>query len=169
MEKTLHDVISTSEINTTMTRDVGVLPIPGNGQTRILIMDDSQVVISALSEILPEMGYEVEFARNGDQAISTYQKEKNSGYSFDIVIIDLNISKGLGGEETMKKLLEIDPKIQAIVSSGYPTEAAMLKPDKFGFKAAIAKPYRIEELSEIINKMMHKGNSQLVKGGGVSR
>jgi CheY-like chemotaxis protein len=169
MEKTLHDVISTSEINTTMTRDVGVLPIPGNGQTRILIMDDSQVVISALSEILPEMGYEVEFARNGDQAISTYQKEKNSGYSFDIVIIDLNISKGLGGEETMKKLLEIDPKIQAIVSSGYPTEAAMLKPDKFGFKAAIAKPYRIEELSEIINKVMHKGNSQLVKGGGVSR
>jgi PAS domain S-box-containing protein len=169
MEKTLHDVISTYEINTTMTRDVGVLPIPGNGQTRILIMDDSQVVISALSEILPEMGYEVEFARNGDQAISTYQKEKNSGYSFDIVIIDLNISKGLGGEETMKKLLEIDPKIQAIVSSGYPTEAAMLKPDKFGFKAAIAKPYRIEELSEIINKVMHKGNSQLVKGGGVSR
>jgi hypothetical protein len=45
----------------------------------------------------------------------------------------------------------------------------MLKPDKFGFKAAIAKPYRIEELSEIINKVMHKGNSQLVKGGGVSR
>ena len=69
----------------------------------------------------------------------------------------------------MKKLLEIDPKIQAIVSSGYPTETAMLKPDKFGFKAAIAKPYRIEELSEIINKVMHKGNSQLVKGGGVSR
>jgi DNA-binding NtrC family response regulator len=65
---------------------------------------------------------------------------------------------GLDGEETMKKLIEIDPKIQAVVSSGYPTEAAMLKPYKFGFKAAIAKPYRIEELSELLNKVVEKRN-----------
>ena len=158
MEKTLHDVISASESKTKMPQDIGALRVSDKGKTKLLIMEDSQVVISALSETLPELGYEVKFAINGDQAISAYGKEQTSGYPFDIVLIDLNISMGLDGEETMKKLIEIDPKIQAVVSSGYPTEAAMLKPYKFGFKAAIAKPYRIEELSELLNKVVEKRN-----------
>jgi CheY-like chemotaxis protein len=142
-----------------MLKNIGTQNISGRGKARILVMDDAQVVISALRENLPELGYEIEFAINGDQAISLYKKELYSGNRFDIVLIDLNIAKGLGGEETIKKLIEIDPKVQAIVSSGYPTEAAMLKPEKFGFRAAIDKPYRMEELNELLNKVMKKGNS----------
>lgn len=162
MEKILQDVIFESESKTAIKQNFGAPNISVKEEARILVMDDAQVVISALKENLPELGYKVEFARNGDQAISLYKQAIYSGHRFDIALIDLNIAKGLGGEETIKKLIEIDPNIQAIASSGYPTEAAMLKPEKFGFRAAIAKPYRIEELSELLNKVMKKGNSLLV-------
>jgi CheY-like chemotaxis protein len=130
----------------------------GTGRVRILVMDDAPAVTMALRENLPDLGYEVEFARSGDEAIAMYKKALESGHSFDVVLMDLTISEGLGGEETIPRLIEIEPKIRAIVTSGYPTEPAMMKPERFGFRAAIAKPYTIEELGEVLHRVIEGGN-----------
>ena len=116
----------------------------------------------ALGENLPDLGYEVEFARNGNEAISMYMKALESGHSFDVVLIDLTISDGLGGEETIGRLIQIDPEIRAIVTSGYSTKPAMMKPEESGFRAAIAKPYSVEELDKVLYRVIEGENQVIV-------
>ena len=64
----------------------------------------------------------------------------------------------MAGKEAIQKLLEIDPKAKAIVSSGYPDNPVMSDFDKHGFKGVITKPYNITELSKILNKVMAEDN-----------
>jgi CheY-like chemotaxis protein len=130
--------------------------------TRILVLDDAQVITMALSETLPDLGYEIQIARNSEEAVSKYMKAQESGHSFDVVLIDLTISDGRGGEETMRRLIQIDPEIRAIVTSGYLTKPAMIKPKIFGFSAAIAKPYSIEELDKVLHRVIEGGNRVIV-------
>ena len=87
-------------------------------------------------------------------ASELYKKSKNSGRPFDVVIIDLTIPGGMGGRETMQKLLEIDPYVKAIVSSGYSDDAVMSNYMNYNFKGVIAKPYRIEELSRTVRSVL---------------
>ncbi|MDO8744406.1 MAG: hypothetical protein Q7J76_04800 [Candidatus Brocadiaceae bacterium] len=61
---------------------------------------------------------------------------------------------GMGGMETMQKLLEIDPHVRAIVSSGYSDDAVMSNYTNYNFKGVITTPYRIEELSKTVNSML---------------
>jgi CheY-like chemotaxis protein len=158
LEKTLRDVIRTSGSEKIVRKRREAQENSGTGRARILVMDDAPVVMMALDENLPDLGYEVEFARNGDEAISMCRKALESGHSFDVVLIDLTISDGLGGKEAIRRLIEIDPEIRAIVTSGYPNEPAMMKPERFGFRAAIAKPYRIEELGEVLHRVIEGEN-----------
>jgi DNA-binding NarL/FixJ family response regulator len=76
------------------------------------------------------------------------------GQPFDVVIMDLTIPGGMGGKEAIKKLLEIDPKVKAIVSSGYSTDPVMADFRSYGFSGVAVKPYNIEELSEILDKVI---------------
>ncbi len=96
----------------------------------------------------------MEFASEGDEAIRLYQKARETERSFDCVILDLTIAGGMGGEETIQKLREIDPGVKAIVSSGYSSAPIMATYSKYGFREVIAKPYNIQELSEKLHKVM---------------
>jgi CheY-like chemotaxis protein len=154
LEKTLRDVMYPPASAKISQKNSQPLKSSGTRKTKILVMDDTQLILNALGEYLPDLGYEVEFAKNGDDAISLYTKALNSGHLFDVVLVDLHIAQGLGGEDTIQRLIAADPNVRAIVTSGYPAEAAMVAPQKFGFKAAITKPYRIEELGEIIQKVL---------------
>ncbi|HHT9138360.1 MAG TPA: ATP-binding response regulator, partial [Candidatus Wunengus sp. YC60] len=133
-------------------KDVEEQLIPGKG--RILVMDDEAFVRDVAGRMLTKLGYEVDFARNGAEAIGLYKKLKDSGQPFDAVIIDLTIPGGMGGKETIQKLLEIDPDVKAIVSSGYSDDAIMSDYRKYKFSGVIAKPYRIEELSKTVHQVI---------------
>ncbi|RLB90540.1 MAG: hypothetical protein DRH50_12220 [Deltaproteobacteria bacterium] len=125
-------------------------PLVGKG--RILVMDDEEIVRRVSGEMLKSFGYEVEFARDGTEAIEVYKNAKESGNAFDAVIMDLTIPGGMGGKEAIKKLLELDPDVKAIVSSGYSNDPVMADFRKYGFRAVVAKPYEIKELGEVIHK-----------------
>ena len=127
-------------------------PITGKG--KIMVMDDEEVIRDSLGEILTFLGYEVGFARDGEEAITIYKKAKDTGQSFDAVILDLTIRGGMGGKETIGKLIEIDPKVKAIVSSGYSTDPVMADFKNYGFSGVVAKPYDIKELSEALDSVI---------------
>lgn len=127
-------------------------PIYGKG--RVLVMDDEEIVRAVAEAILSELGYEVEFAVDGAAAIEAYKFAKKSGKPFNAVILDLTIPGGMGGKETIKKLLEVDPAVKTIVSSGYSSDPIMSDFTKYGFSAVIAKPYRVAELSRIIHQVV---------------
>lgn len=127
-------------------------PIYGKG--RLLVMDDEEIVRAVAEAILTELGYEVEFAVDGASTIEAYKFAKKSGNPFDAVILDLTIPGGMGGKDTIKKLLEVDPAVKAIVSSGYSSDPIMSDFTKYGFRAVIAKPYKVAELSMIVHTVV---------------
>jgi CheY-like chemotaxis protein len=105
----------------------------------------------------------VELAENGEEAVALYQRAKESGQSIDGVILDLTVPGGMGGLETIKTLLTIDPGVKAIVCSGYSNEPALLDYDRHGFKGALSKPYRISELQESLSKVLGTNITEEVK------
>jgi CheY-like chemotaxis protein len=124
------------------------------GQARFLVMDDEEMVREVIGRMLDHLGYEADFASDGSQAIEEFARAKEAGRPFVAVILDLTIPGGMGGKETIKKLLEIDPHVKAIVSSGYSDDLMMADFRKYGFCEVIAKPYKISELSKTLHKVI---------------
>jgi len=127
---------------------------PSQGKGRILVMDDEDVVRKLLYNMLTRAGYEVILTEDGAEAIERYTEAKESGQPIDAVILDLTVPGGMGGEEVMKKLLQIDPEVKGIVSSGYANDPVMAKYKKHGFKGVVAKPYKISELRKTLHSIL---------------
>ena len=129
---------------------------PVFGNRRILVMDDEKMIRDLAGGILKHLGYEVEFSENGAEAVEVYEEAMKSGDPFDAVVLDLTVRGGMGGREAIRKLLEIDPEVIGIVSSGYSDNAVMTDFKKYGFRGVVAKPYNVREMSEMIAKLNFK-------------
>ncbi len=121
---------------------------------RVLLMDDEEMIREITAEILSALGYDAEFAKNGDEAICIYEDAAKSGRRFDVVILDLTIPGGMGGKEAIQRLIDIDPEVKGIVSSGYSNDPVMAEFRQFGFSGIITKPFKIEELSEVLRSII---------------
>jgi PAS domain S-box-containing protein len=118
------------------------------GTGNILLMDDEEFIRDTAKKIIEYLGYNVTLAKNGTEAMALYS------VNFDLVILDLNISDGMGGKETAKAILNINPKAKIIVSSGFVNDIVITNYEDFGFCGKMNKPYTINELSAIIHKFI---------------
>ena len=75
------------------------------GEGRVLLMDDEEMVLEVVGDMLKYLGYEVAFARNGNEAIEFYKRTKAAGHPFDVVIMDLTIAGGMGGSKILQKVM----------------------------------------------------------------
>lgn len=112
----------------------------------ILIMDDENIVRDVAGEMLNFLGYTKKSAKDGEQAIAMYQEALSKGEPFDAVLMDLTIPGGIGGEETMARLIEIDPQAIGVASSGYANDPIMANFTDYGFSAVLPKPYEMDEM-----------------------
>ncbi len=128
------------------------------GKEKVLVMDDEEIVRELAREMLGNLGYQVTIAKDGTEAIGLYRRAKETDRPFNAVVMDLTIQGGMGGKETVRELAEIDPEVKAIVSSGYSNDPIMTDFLKYGFRGAIAKPYKIRELSEVLYKVIKEPN-----------
>ncbi len=110
---TFHIYLPATSKEIQIKEDVEEKPLAGKG--KILIMDDEEDIRESLSQILTHFGYEAQFAEDGAAAIKLYKQAQKSGQPFDAVIMDLTVPGGIGGKEAIRKLLEIDPEVKAIV------------------------------------------------------
>lgn len=123
-------------------------------QTRqVLVMEDEEMVATLLIEILHYLGYQGSWVSTGESAISLYKETYQAGQPFHTVIMDLTIPGGMGGRETVEKLLEFNPNLKAIVSSGYSNDPVLANYQQFGFYGVITKPYQIKEVKEILQSI----------------
>jgi signal transduction histidine kinase/CheY-like chemotaxis protein len=125
-----------------------------NMHGRILVMDDEKGVREVVAEMLIHLGHEVEVVPDGREAVRRYREARESGRPFNAVIMDLTIPGGMGGKATVRELLTYDPGCRVIVSSGYSRDSILSDYVKYGFTGVIAKPYRIEELREVVNRVL---------------
>ena len=129
-----------------------LLPIEGKG--KILLMDDDMYIRHLMERLLNKLGYEVELTKDGNETIKLYKKDYETNKTFDAVILDLTIPGGIGGQATIKKLVEINPEIKAIVISGYSNDDIMTNYKKYGFKDVVDKPFDPKRISEVINTLL---------------
>ncbi|MHB8791141.1 MAG: hybrid sensor histidine kinase/response regulator [Desulfobulbaceae bacterium] len=129
---------------------------PRHGMGKILVMDDDEIVRKVAVQMLHHLGYEVAEAPDGEHALSLYKEALVQGQPFDGVILDLTVPGKMGGKETMGRLLSVDPKVKAIVSSGYSNDPIMADYKKFGFSGVVPKPYSMEKLSETVHSLVVK-------------
>ncbi len=120
---------------------------------KVLVMDDEEIIREVATEMLQYLGCKVDTAQDGEQAIELYQKAKEAGMPYDVIIMDLTIPGGMGGKEAIEKIRASDPDTKAIVSSGYATNPIMANYKKYGFNGVVPKPYKIEELSKILTEV----------------
>jgi two-component system, cell cycle sensor histidine kinase and response regulator CckA len=127
---------------------------PVQGQGRILVMDDEEPIRSLLTVMLRPLGYEVETTSDGAEALKSYQTARTDGRPFSAVILDLTVPGGMGGRETIERLRKLDPKVRAIVSSGYSEDPVMSCHRDYGFAGMVAKPYRLRDLSCTLKEVL---------------
>ena len=115
----------------------------------VLLMDDEKQIHKTLIRILNKFNIQMESAYNGTEAISMYIKrfEKNK---YDLVIMDLVVSNGMGGKEATEQIKNFDPLAKIIVSSGYSDDPVLANHKSYGFDNILEKPYSIKKLQEII-------------------
>ena len=122
---------------------------------KVLIMDDEEMVRTVAGDLIESLGNEVEYAEQGSEAIDKYRTARQEGKPFDLVILDLTIRGGMGGVETIQKLVAEDPDVRAVVSSGYSDDAATSNFREWGFKAFLKKPYTLDELQEVLGRVFN--------------
>jgi PAS domain S-box-containing protein len=122
--------------------------------SRVLIMDDEPGIRESLGLLLEVLGLESEAVPDGQEALSRYEAARKSGLPFDAVIMDLTIPNGMGGEEAVRRLKQLDRSARAIVSSGYSNDPVMAQYRRYGFDGVMPKPYHLPQLEEVLNQVL---------------
>ncbi len=121
---------------------------------RILVMDDEELIRTLAKELLALHGYEVDTARDGSEALKLYRRAMGAGKPYDLVVMDLTIPGGMGGKQAIAEMIQLDPNVKAIVSSGYSNDPVMSDYESHGFKAVLPKPYDGRQMCELVEELL---------------
>jgi len=121
---------------------------------RILLMDDDSKICLLTTMMLNSLGYTHDVAKTGEEALKLYRSYLKINRPYDVVILDLTVVGGMGGEDCFKALKELDPEVRAIVSTGYDNDEMNKKFFDLGFCGYLTKPYRVGELGKALHSVL---------------
>lgn len=121
---------------------------------RVLFMDDDPNICTLTCGMLDGLGYKYDIAHNGEEAVQFYKRYLNIGRPYDVVIMDLTIIGGMGGEQTFRILRDLHPEVRAIIASGYDHDELARQYLDLGFLGYLTKPYRVGDLGRVIKKVL---------------
>jgi signal transduction histidine kinase/CheY-like chemotaxis protein len=133
------------------------------GTERILVMDDEEALRNLMKNVLIKLGYEVQTAEDGAEAIVLFENAKGCGRGFDAILLDLTVSGGMGGIEAAARLKELDSSVKLIVSSGYSDAPVLSDLRKYGFDDIIPKPWTIARVSEVVRRVFVSDSNRSAK------
>ena len=121
---------------------------------RVLLMDDEESIRRLGSALLRRIGLETVEVRDGGEAVRAFTEAREAGRPFDLLILDLTVPAGMGGKETIEIIRKLDPRVPAIVSSGYANTSVLSDFSTYGFQACVPKPYEIGELAKTVKRLL---------------
>jgi len=127
----------------------------GGNRRRVLIMDDEACVRTLATNMLDFLGYDAEVVHSGKSAVESFEQARAHGTPFDVVLLDLLVPGDIGGVEAMNHLEAIDPTVKAILMSGLGQDPAVTEFQAHGFRAAIAKPFTLQELNATLHSVIN--------------
>jgi two-component system, cell cycle sensor histidine kinase and response regulator CckA len=125
---------------------------------RVLLMDDDASIRQVGGMLLSHMGLEATVVSEGAEAVHRFREARDSGRPFDLLILDLTIPGGMGGRETIESIRQMDPRVPAIVSSGYSNDPVMAAFKSFGFQAKVSKPFDAKHMARTIRELLASRN-----------
>jgi CheY-like chemotaxis protein len=130
--------------------DTTLSPLDG----RVLLVDDEVILLEVAGSMLRQLGLQVEVATDGARAAEDYKQAIALGEPFGVVILDLTIRDGVGGPEALALLQAIDPKVRAVLASGYESDPVMAEYQSHGFVGRLVKPFRLEDLRSVLKQAL---------------
>jgi len=124
-------------------------------QMRVLFMDDEAPIRDMARMFMKRIGAECEVAADGEEAVKKYCEALGTDKAFNVVVMDLTVPGGMGGREAMGKLLQIDSRVCAIVSSGYSQDPVLANFGAHGFRGILPKPYTLDQLTRALHAVLH--------------
>jgi PAS domain S-box-containing protein len=118
-----------------------------------LLMDDDDIIRKTVKHMLEELNIRTDVAKDGEEAIQLYKEKMTSGDRYSFVIMDLTIPGGMSGRECIKELIKIDPRVNAIVSSGYSNDTVMANYEEYGFNGVLSKPFTLNQLHKLLSQL----------------
>ena len=123
---------------------------------KVLIMDDDESIRDLFQQTLTLLGYKVDMAEDGAEAIELYRRYMNTEQQFNVIIMDLTVPGGMGGADAVQEILKIDNNAKVIVSSGDSHDPAMTDFENYGFVASVKKPFELTELNRTLSSVFNK-------------
>jgi CheY-like chemotaxis protein len=117
-------------------------------------MDDEASIRRVTGNMLEFLGYQAEVVETGTVAVERFQQALEKGRPFDVVMLDLIVAGGMGGQETMDRLSRLAPSVKAVLVSGHVQHSTMAEYRDHGFGAVISKPFTLEELSTTLRSVL---------------
>ncbi|GEM_PF-4799417 len=117
-------------------------------------MDDDPIIRELTKQSLEFLGYHVETTENGEEAIDLYRNFYERGQRVHAVLLDINVTDGMGGVEAGERIMEIDRRAVLIVTSGQIDRSLNHEMGNKGIKACLAKPFKIAELQATLSQFI---------------
>jgi len=117
-------------------------------RSRILVVDDEEIMRSSLSDWLKEDGYDVVAVEDGYKALDKIKSEE-----WDLAVVDLKMPK-MDGIELLEKVNQMRPRLPVIIITAYATIDSAVMAMKEGAADYIVKPFNPEEISRVIGKLV---------------
>jgi PAS domain S-box-containing protein len=130
------------------------LTAQAQGRQKILLIDDEQILLDVTGSMLEHLGYDVETAKSHAAGRELYRQAEYEGSPFALIIMDLTMRGDESGETAIRCWKEAYPEVKAVISSGYMKDPVIEEYWKYGFAGAIAKPYSLEELKGLLEKIL---------------
>jgi DNA-binding NtrC family response regulator len=121
---------------------------------KILVVDDDQTIRDLFRRSLKNEGYEVLVAKNGEECLSTFEKEEPN--TIKVVFLDLRM-EGIAGENTFERIKEINKDIPVVIITGYGTYPEKLRLFRKKVDRYISKPFDMEFIKMFIRNKINWG------------
>jgi CheY-like chemotaxis protein len=122
----------------------------------VLVMDDDDIVRQVAGSMLTHLGYEPLLTCDGAEALERTRALLAEGVQLSAVMLDLTVRAGVGGRETVRPLRQLSATLPIIASSGYSDDPVMADPAQFGFSASLHKPFRLNELGDLLAQLVKR-------------
>lgn len=123
-----------------------------SGSQKILVVDDDDLLLDAVSEMIMRLGYKVISANNGDEGLDLFLKRK-----CDIVLTDFDMP-GLDGISLAFHIKEMSPATVVILMTGHDKESIMGPISESVVDLTLFKPFELATLRQILQETNFSGN-----------
>jgi two-component system cell cycle sensor histidine kinase/response regulator CckA len=134
---------------------------PRRGSGTLLVVDDEEVIRTTLRAYLEDLGYTVECAAEGTEALDLFRRRRGA---FDLVLLDM-VMPGMDGPACFEGLRRIAPEVRVLLASGFSPGEDLQQLERQGALGFVRKPYRYAELSRILAGLLADGSPSAAAGG----